>query len=117
MYPAEELKKLELRKLRVRLAILARRQQCIVAGQQIAETAETLEVWRGRIMQWKSMLKFAPGIFGLFKFFSGKKQRAAAAAHAAEHGETESRPHGKVATAISWLTTGLRAYNTFRGSR
>jgi hypothetical protein len=114
MYPAEDLKRLELRKLRARLAILAHRQQCIAAGQELAATVDELEVWRGRIMQWKSMLKFAPGIFGLFKLFRGKKPRSPEDSD----GFGEARPKGgRMATALSWLTTGLRAYNTFRGSR
>ncbi len=113
MYPADDLKRLELRKLRARLAILARRQQCIVAGQQLADTVDELEVWRGRIMQWKSLLKFAPGVFGLSKLFQ-KKPRSAEDSD----GFGEARPKGgKVATAISWLTTGLKAYNTFKRSR
>lgn len=114
MYPAEDLKRLELRKLRARLAILAHRQQCIAAGRQLAAVADEMEVWRGRLMQWKSMLKFAPGIFGLFKLFRRKKPRAAEDSD----GFGEAHPkNSKLATAISWITTGLRAYNTFRGSR
>ena len=113
MYPADDLKRLELRKLRARLAILAHRQQCIASGQQLAATAEELEVWRGRLMQWKSMLTFAPGIFGLFKLFQ-KKPRSAEDSDG--FGEVRHKG-GKVATAISWLTTGLKAYNTFKRSR
>jgi hypothetical protein len=114
MYPADHLKRLELRKLRAQLSIALHRQQCIAAGQQLAGTIDEWEAWRGRIMQWKSMLKFAPGIFGLFKLFRKKKPRSPEDSD----GFGEAPPQrGKMATALSWLTTGLRAYNTFRGRR
>jgi len=109
MYPTEDLKLLELRKLRARLSILARRQQCITAGREINQTVETLEAWRQRIVQWSGVLKFAPGVFGIFRGLRGL-----ARSHASTPEEPRPSKTGKVATALRWITTGLKAYNTFR---
>jgi hypothetical protein len=112
MYPTEELKKLELRKLQARLSILQHRQRSIVAGRQIQETVEKVEIWRKRAVQWGGMLKFAPGLFGVYHGVKGLMGRGTPSSGGL--GEEQPQKAGKVSTALSWLTAGLKAYNTFK---
>ena len=109
MYPTEELKKLELRKLRARLSILAHRQQCIAAGRDLAGTVDTLEMWRQRLTHWRTILKFMPAIFG--------RSEPVGSWEVGPEDEERPRKRGKMNTLLRWLTIGLKAYNTFRRPR